>query len=453
MKLTFLGATQTVTGSKYLLTVNSKKILIDCGLFQGYKELRLRNWAPLPVNPADIDAVIITHAHIDHTGYLPLLIKNGFQGKIYATPGTKALCSILLPDSGHLQEEEARLANKYGFSKHQPALPLYTEQEARTALHYFETVDFNAPYPLFNEFSFEFHRAGHIVGAAMVKIKTKDRSILFTGDIGRLHDPVMKAPSVIQEVDYLVMESTYGDRLHDTIDPLPQIGQVINQTIKRGGSVIIPAFAVGRAQSLLYFIYELKRKGEIPKDIPVFLDSPMAINATHLLCTYKKDHHLTEEQCKGLCHAATYVNTPEESKEIDRHTMPQIIIAASGMAQGGRILHHLKRFAPDSKSTLLFTGFQAGGTRGARIVNGEREVKIHGSLVSIRANVVVMSSTSAHADYQELLEWLKQFAHSPKKIFITHGEPHGAQSLKEKIESQLGFPCTIPSYLQEEDLS
>ncbi|MHA3234985.1 MBL fold metallo-hydrolase RNA specificity domain-containing protein [Legionella pneumophila] len=453
MKLTFLGATETVTGSKYLLTVDSKKILIDCGLFQGYKELRMRNWAPLPVNPRDIDAVIITHAHIDHTGYLPLLIKNGFQGKIYATTGTKALCSILLPDSGHLQEEEARLANKYGFSKHRPALPLYTEQEARVALNYFETIDFDTPHSLFNVLSFEFHRAGHIVGAAMVKIKTKKGSMVFTGDLGRPHDPVMKAPSVIQETDYLVMESTYGDRLHDATDPLPQIGEVINHTIKRGGSVIIPAFAVGRAQSLLYFIYELKRKGEIPKEIPVFLDSPMAINATKLLCTYKEDHHLNEEQCRGLCNVATYINTPEESKEIDRHKMPQIIIAASGMAQGGRILHHLKAFAPDPKNTLLFTGFQAGGTRGARMVNGEREVKIHGGLVPIRAQVVVMSSTSAHADYLEMLEWLKHFTHPPKKVFITHGELHSAQSLKEKIESQLGFPCTIPSYLQEEDLS
>ncbi|CCD08943.1 putative mRNA Cleavage and polyadenylation specificity factor [Legionella pneumophila subsp. pneumophila] len=452
MKLTFLGATETVTGSKYLLTVGSKKILIDCGLFQGYKELRLRNWAPLPIDPHDIDAVIITHAHIDHTGYLPLLVKNGFRGKIYATPGTKALCSILLPDSGHLQEEEARLANKYGFSKHQPALPLYSEKEARTALQYFETIDFDTPHSVFQEFSFEYHRAGHIVGAAMVKIKTPKASIVFTGDIGRPYDPVMKAPSAIEETDYLVMESTYGDRLHDATDPLPQMAQVINQTVKRGGSVIIPAFAVGRAQSLLYFIYELKQQGAIPKDIPVFLDSPMAIDATHLLCTYKEDHHLTAEQCRGLCHVATYVNTPEESKEIDRHHMPQIIIAASGMAQGGRILHHLKAFAPDPKSTLLFTGFQAGGTRGARIVNGERQVKIHGSLIPIQAQVVVMSSTSAHADYLELLEWLKHLTKQPKKVFITHGEPHSAQSLKEKIEKQFGFSCTIPSYQQTEDL-
>ncbi|MGX8785315.1 MBL fold metallo-hydrolase RNA specificity domain-containing protein [Legionella pneumophila] len=453
MKLTFLGATQTVTGSKYLLTIDSKKILIDCGLFQGYKELRLRNWASLPIDPRDIDAVIITHAHIDHTGYLPLLVKNGFQGKIYATPGTKALCAILLPDSGHLQEEEARLANKYGFSKHKPALPLYTEKDARTALNHFETVDFNAPHQLFNGFSFEFHRAGHIVGAAMIKIKTSKCSLLFSGDIGRPYDSVMKAPTPIQEADYLVMESTYGDRLHDATDPLPQMGQVINATIKRGGSVVIPAFAVGRAQSLLYFIYQLKQKGEIHKDVPVFLDSPMAINATHLLCTYKEDHRLNEEQCHGLCNAATYINTPEESKELDRHKMPQIIIAASGMAQGGRIVHHLKAFAPDPKSTLLFTGFQAGGTRGARIVNGEREVKIHGSMVPIRAKVVVMSSTSAHADYQELLGWLKHFIRPPKKVFITHGEPHSAQSLKDKIEQQFGFTCMIPSYQHVEDLS
>ncbi|MCW8399425.1 MBL fold metallo-hydrolase [Legionella sp. PATHC038] len=453
MELTFLGATQTVTGSKYLISIRSKKILIDCGLFQGHKELRLRNWSPLPINPSEIDAVILTHAHIDHSGYLPLLVKQGFKGKIYSTPGTKDLCAILLPDSGHLQEDEARLANKYGSSKHQPALPLYTEEEAVAALNQFETIDFNTPHTLFNELTFEFHHAGHIIGAAMIQLTTGNRSIVFTGDIGRLHDPVMKAPSVIEKADYLVMESTYGDRLHDTTNPLPQIGELINQTIKRGGSIIIPAFAVGRAQSLLYFIYQLKKLGQIPKTLPVFLDSPMAIDATHLMCTYKLDHHLSKEECHGVCGTATYIHTAEQSKMLDQQKMPKVIISASGMAQGGRILHHLKAYASDSKNTLLFTGFQAGGTRGARIVNGEKEVKIYGEMVPIRAHVVAMSSTSAHADYQELLTWLNNFKSPPKKVFITHGEIHSAQSLKEKIEQKFNWNCTIPSYLHAEELS
>lgn len=451
MQITFLGAVHTVTGSKYLLTVGSKKILIDCGLFQGYKELRLRNWNKLPIDPSEIDAVIITHAHIDHTGYLPLLVKNGFKGKIYTSSGTKALCSILLPDSGHIQEEDARLANKYGYSKHKPALPLYTEADARNALNHFETVDFGVVKTLFDNFSFELHRAGHIIGASFIKIKADGTSILFTGDIGRPHDPVMNPPTIIQEADYIVMESTYGDRLHDTTNPLPQIGKVINETVKRGGSIIVPAFAVGRAQSLLYHIYELKKNGEIP-DVPVFLDSPMATSATKILCSHMNDHRLTKDQCHGLCNAATYINTPDDSKKLDVHKMPQIIISASGMLEGGRILHHLKAFAPDPKSTILITGYQASGTRGAKLVNGDREIKIHGDLVPVRAHVEVMSSGSAHADYQEMLGWLDNFRRAPKKVFITHGETSSAQSFKDKIVNKFGWNCAIPDYLQSENL-
>lgn len=452
MQLTFLGATETVTGSKYLITHGEKKVLIDCGLFQGYKDLRLRNWDKLPVDPQSIDAVILTHAHIDHTGYLPFLVKNGFKGKIFSSHATKALCSILLPDSGHLQEEEAKNANRYGYSKHKPALPLYTEEDARLALTRFEEVDFDNPYPLFDDFSFHFIRAGHIIGSAFVKIKQANTTILFTGDIGRPHDPVMRAPVTIEEVDYLVTESTYGNRLHDTNDPQPQIGNIINQTIKKGGSIIIPAFAVGRAQSLLFYIYQLKKAGEIP-NIPVFLDSPMAINATNILCAHKNDHRLSDEQCKQLCDGATYVNTPDESKKLDVQSMPKIIISASGMAEGGRILYHLKAYAPDPKSTLLFTGFQAAGTRGARIINGEKEIKIHGQFTPVRARVEVITSTSAHADYQELLEWLSKFTKPPKKVFITHGEPEAALSLKNKIAEKLGWDCIIPHYQQTEVLS
>lgn len=452
MQLTFLGAVHTVTGSKYLLNINSKKILVDCGLFQGYKELRLRNWDKLPVDPRSIDAVIITHAHIDHTGYLPLLVKNGFKGKIYSSSGTKALCSILLPDSGHLQEEEAKLANRYGYSKHKPALPLYTEEEAREALNHFEAVDFGVRHALFDDCSFELYRAGHIIGASFVKIKNGNTSILFSGDIGRPNDPVMQPPTIIEEADYIVMESTYGDRLHDTTNPLPQIGRVINQTIKRGGSIIVPAFAVGRAQSLLYYISQLKKSGEIP-DVPVYLDSPMAINASHILCSHKKDHHLSEEQCHELCNVAKYVRTPNESKQLDANKMPQIIISASGMLEGGRILHHFKVFAPDSKNSILITGYQANGTRGAIVARGDRSIKIHGEQVPVNAQVEVMTSGSAHADYSEMLDWLKHFNNPPKKVFITHGEHNSALSFKDHIEKELGWKCVVPDYLDKVELS
>lgn len=451
MKITFLGAAQTVTGSKYLLTVDSKKILIDCGLFQGYKELRLRNWGKFPINPAEIDAVIITHAHIDHTGYLPLLVKNGFKGKIYSSQGTKALCDILLRDSGHIQEEEARNANKYGYSKHKPALPLYTEEDAIIALNHFEPIDFGVIHQLFGQLSFELIRAGHIIGASFIKIRNGKTSVLFTGDIGRPHDSVMRAPSIIEEADYIVMESTYGDRLHGTADPLSELKDVINQTAKRGGSVIIPAFAVGRTQSLLYCIYQLKKSGAIT-DIPVFLDSPMAINASNIFCAYQNDHHLNKEQCHGLCSAATCTKTTDESKKIDLQQMPKIIISASGMMEGGRILHHLKVFAPDYRSTILLTGYQVGGTRGARLINGEREIKIHGQFVPVHAHVKSMSNTSAHADYQEMLDWLKHFKKPPKKLFITHGEMKSAESFKEKIEKKFGWNCTVPAYMQMEKL-
>ena len=452
MQLTFLGAVHTVTGSKYLLSINSKKILVDCGLFQGYKELRLRNWDKLPVDPHSIDAVIITHAHIDHTGYLPLLVKNGFKGKIYSSSGTKALCSILLPDSGHLQEEEAKLANRYGYSKHKPALPLYTEDEAREALNHFETVDFGVRHVLFDDCSFELYRAGHIIGASFIKIKNANTSILFSGDIGRPNDSVMQPPTIIEEADYIVMESTYGDRLHDTTNPLPQIGKVINETVKRGGSIIVPAFAVGRAQSLLYYISQLKKSGEIP-DVPVYLDSPMAINASHILCSHKNDHRLTEEQCRELCNAAKYVNTPNESKQLDANKMPQIIISASGMLEGGRILHHFKVFAPDHKNSILITGYQANGTRGAMVARGDGSIKVHGEQVPINAHVEVMTSGSAHADYSEMLDWLKHFKKPPKKVFITHGEHSSAISFKDHIEKELGWKCVVPDYLDKVELS
>jgi metallo-beta-lactamase family protein len=452
MKLSFLGATGTVTGSKYLLSFNDKKILIDCGLFQGYKELRLRNWSPLPIDPKTIDAVLLTHAHIDHSGYLPLLVKNGFKGDIYCTSGTKDLCSILLLDSGHLQEEEARIANQYGYSKHQTALPLYTVHDAEIALKQFKPISFDTVFQLFDDVSIQFTRAGHIIGSAFIRFNFPNASVLFTGDMGRMHDSVMREPSIINEIDYLVIESTYGNRLHQKEDPKVLLKEIINKTVHRGGSIIIPAFAVARAQNLLYYISVLKKEKSIP-DIPVYLDSPMAINATNIMCKHKEDHHLSESECTDLCNTATYTRTPEESKSLDNNSFPKIIISASGMATGGRILFHLKTYATDPKNTILFAGYQAGGTRGARMVNGEKEIKIHGQMVPVRAQVESLSNLSAHADYEEIMHWLSHFRKPPKKVFITHGEPEAAKSLKTKIEQQFGWTCIVPQYQQTETLT
>ncbi len=451
MKLSFLGATATVTGSKYLLEEGGTRILIDCGLFQGHKELRLRNWSRLPLDPSRLDAVVLTHAHIDHSGYLPLLVRQGFRGKIYCSSATRDLCAILLPDSGYLQEEDARRANKYGYSRHAKAKPLYNQKDARAALEYFHPVEFDEFFNIGPDLRIRLKHSGHILGSSFIQIDNGHKTIVFSGDLGRPDDPVMVSPVHFEAADYLVIESTYGDRLHDKTDPMETIGEIISTTAGRGGTVIIPAFAVGRTQSLLYYIHQLKKKDRIP-DIPVFLDSPMAIKATRLLCRHHDSHRLSEAGCHRVCDVATYIKTVEESKELDRQAMPSVIISASGMATGGRVLHHLKNYIGDSRNTILFTGFQAGGTRGDRIVRGEKEIKIHGQMWPVRAQIECMSNTSAHADYQEILDWLGHFRKPPKKTFITHGEAEAAAALKEKIEQQLGWNVVTPRYQQREEL-
>lgn len=451
MQLTFLGATGTVTGSKYLVEHNNKKVLIDCGLFQGHKELRLRNWENFPVKPASIDAIILTHAHIDHSGYIPLLVKNGFKGKIYCSAATYDLCAILLPDSGYIHEEDARRANQYGYTKHNPALPLYTEEDAQKSLKYFRTVDFGNPHYIGDELHFTLSRSGHILGSSFIVLSDGKKTVTFSGDLGRPNNPIMKTPAELQYTDYLLIESTYGNRLHEKTNPADEIGEIIRSTAAKGGTVLIPAFAVGRAQMMLYYIYQLKQAGKIP-DIPVFLDSPMAVNATKLLCKFKNEHKLPEGVCSDVCNIATYTHTVEESKALDNSAMPIVIISASGMATGGRILHHLKNFMGDENNTILFTGFQAGGTRGNRMVNGEKRIKIHGDFHPLRARVENLDSTSAHADYEEILDWLGKFRKAPIKTFITHGEPEAAASLKEKIEERFGWNVEIPKYMQSENL-
>lgn len=451
MRLTFLGATKTVTGSKCLISFGNKNILIDCGLFQGLKEFRLKNWDTFPIAPKSIEAVILTHAHIDHSGYLPLLIKNGFAGKVYCSFATKDLCSVLLPDSGYLQEEEAKFANKHGYSKHKPALPLYTQEEAELALKSFYPIDFRKTKKLAEETYFTLIPSGHILGASLIQFKHYETNILFTGDLGRLHDPIMYSPSIIQGTDYLIIESTYGDRTHPKIDPITSLASIINETIARNGTIIIPAFAVGRAQHILYLLYQLLTAQRIPR-IPIYLDSPMAKNATEIFLHSSHLHRLSPEITKQVCDIATYINTKEESQALDHDPQPKIIISASGMLDGGRVLHHLKMFGSDPINTILFTGYQAAGTRGAHILQGKRELKMFGEKITINAEIKELDNMSAHADSDEILEWLSHFNHSPRKVFITHGESQAAEALKEKIEEKLGWQCVIPDYMYSENI-
>lgn len=451
MRLIFLGGVGTVTGSKYLVESGGRRILVDCGLFQGFKQLRLRNWEPLPISPKSIDAVVLTHAHLDHSGYLPLLVRNGFTGPVICTPTTRDLCGILLPDSGHLQEQDAAFANRHGFSKHRPALPLYTQEDARTALRQLVPLDYGKERDLGDGFKLTFRNAAHIIGSAFAVLRQGDTSTVFSGDIGRPNSPLMPDPDIIAHADYLLIESTYGNRRHDTSNPEDLIADVINRTAARGGTVLIPAFAVGRTQLLLYHVHRLKMAHRIP-DLPIFIDSPMAIAASDLLYNHRPDHRLSAAECRALENAATHVRDAEESKAIDRSHMPMIVISASGMATGGRVLHHLKVMAPDERNTILFAGFQASGTRGAAMVDGAREVKIHGELVPVRAEVINLEMLSAHADAEEIIGWLKHFTKPPRMTFVTHGEPAAADALRHRIEEELRWPCRVPAYRDDADL-
>lgn len=448
MDLQFLGATGTVTGSKYLVRSGGASLLVDCGLFQGYKQLRLRNWAAPPFKPRALGGVVLTHAHLDHSGYLPLLVKRGYPGPIWCTRATLDLCRILLPDAGRLQEEEAEAANRHGWSKHSPAMPLYTEADAVQALDRFQTCAFEQEFEAAPGLRVALHPAGHILGAAMVRVGDGRTSLLFTGDLGRPNDPIMRAPARIERCDALVVESTYGNRTHPAADPLERLGGIIARTAQRGGVVVIPTFAVGRSQALLLGIHRLKQRGVLPAHLPVFLNSPMAVDATSVYRRHRLEHRLPPAECEAMCHAATFVNTVEESKRLNQRRGPMVILAGSGMATGGRVVHHLKAFAPDPNNAIVFAGFQAGGTRGASLEAGADAVKIHGQYVPVRAEVHVLQDFSSHADAQEILEWLGGFKAPPRRTFITHGEPSAADALRIRIEETLRWNCEVPDYLQ-----
>ena len=453
LSLSFLGAAGTVTGSKYLLDDGHRRRLIDCGLFQGFKELRLRNWSRLPVDAQSIDCVLLTHAHLDHSGYLPLLAKQGFRGPIYSSAATKDLCGILLPDSGHLQEREADFANRHNYSKHKPALPLYTEEDANAVLRQFRELPFDKPQQLVSGETVKLRRAGHILGAASIEVTVGGATILFSGDLGRYNDATMVDPSSIEGADFLVVESTYGNRRHEGRSPQDALAEAIGPTIKKGGTVIIPAFAVGRVQSLLFHLGALKEAGRIPSILPIFLDSPMAVDASGIFCRHLDDHKIPEQACKQLCAGTHYVRDSQESKALTANPMPKVIISASGMATGGRVLHHLRHYAPDPKNMIMFAGFQAGGTRGAALVAGARTIEIFGDSIPVRAKVENLEMLSAHADCDEIMRWLRTAKTPPRTVFVTHGEPAAAAALQHRIEQELGWNCVVPEHGQTIELA
>jgi metallo-beta-lactamase family protein len=446
VNITFLGGADTVTGSKFLVRHDRHSLLVDCGLFQGYKQLRLRNWSPLPVAPNQLDAVLLTHAHLDHSGYLPLLAREGFAGPVYATPGTRDLCGILLPDSGHIQEEDAAFANRHGFSKHAPALPLYTRQDALDCLSLIKAVDFGHAFQPIPGWRASFSHAGHILGAASLLLEVAGRRILFSGDLGRTDDLMMRPPDRAPAADTVLIESTYGDRDHPHEDVLAELGPALHRVAKRGGVAVVPVFAVGRAQALLHAIAELKLRGVIPSSLPVFLDSPMAIHSTHLAEHYPQEQKLDSKQMRALTHCATMINTPDESKSLSRRHGPMVILAASGMATGGRVLHHLALYAGDHRNMIVLTGFQVPGTRGATLASGARSVRIHGRDVEVGAEVVQLQSASAHADARQLMAWLKTMPEAPSQVYIVHGEMGPADELRKRIKHELGWRAMVPEH-------
>jgi len=452
--LTFLGAARTVTGSKYLLEVDGHRILIDCGLFQGLKELRLRNWAALPIPPETIDAVVLTHAHIDHSGWLPRLAGQGFHGPIYCTGGTADLCKLVLPDAAHLQEEDAKFANLRGFSKHSPALPLYTEADAAKALSLFKPQPFNKTISIVNGIDIQFINAGHLLGSSYVFLRRRDMSgarILFGGDLGRYSRPILPDPSPGLDADVLLVESTYGDRLHPAEDDGETLARIIKETIARRGKVIIPAFAIGRVEELLYWIFKLEDQGRLEK-LPIYVDSPMAIKGLEYYNTRTDELDKEIVAMRPKLPRFTSVNSGKDSKALVENDTPAVIIASSGMATGGRVVHHLFSGLPDPRNTVLFVGFQAAGTRGRQLQDGAQYVKIFGQHVPVHARIEKLEAMSSHADSGEIIRWLRTFPRAPKTTYLVHGEVVAQDALKVRITKELGWNVEIPNHGQKVDL-
>lgn len=450
VKIHFLGAVGTVTGSRLLIEERGTKVLVDCGLYQGLKQLRNRNRAPFPTSIKDLDGVVMTHAHIDHSGYLPRLVADGYKGEIHVSPATRRLLHILLPDSGYLQEEWAKYANRKGFSKHKPAEPLYTKADAERVMPHLRSKAWHETFRIGN-LEFRLQRAGHILGAASVKVTGDRRTLLISGDLGRPDDPLIPPPETPGRPDWIVMESTYGGRRHAERDLEAALAEVAGRTFERGGVLLVPAFAVGRAQLILYLLEKLMSEKRL-KRAPIFVNSPMATNVTELYQQFTDDHRLTREACHRLCAGAHFVNSVEESRELNTRKGPAVIISASGMLTGGRVLHHFQALAPDDKNTVLLAGYQAAGTRGDRLLRGDREIKMFGVMVPVRAEIVNIDGFSAHADHDELISWLDRAEKPPRGVSLVHGEERAVDDLRCGIEETLRWRVHIPEYRETLDI-
>lgn len=448
----FLGGAGTVTGSKFLVTSRDSRVLIDCGLFQGLKSLRLQNWDTFPIDPATIDAVLLTHAHLDHCGYLPLLVKNGFSGPVFCTAPTRDLARVILYDSAKIQEEDAARANSEGYSQHQPAKPLYTGADVQKALQHIQAIHTKTWIPVTKNMTARFTNSGHILGSALIELKTPDQTIAFTGDLGRAEPLILNPPETIRHADTLVIESTYGDRVHSPMSPLKELARIVSETVDRRGQVIIPSFAVGRTQDILYLLATLKKQSQI-KDIPIFLDTPMGINATEIFADYPDWHRLSPTEVSQLCSSVTMVKSQQQSNELLNRRDSAIVIAGAGMLTGGRVLSHLIRRLPDEENSIVLVGFQAASTRGALLRSGIPELKIYGQYIPVRAHIEEISTLSAHADQRDIIKWLRQVDTPPKNVFIVHGEPQASDALRVRIKDDLGWESKIPKPLETFALS
>jgi metallo-beta-lactamase family protein len=451
MTLTFLGAARTVTGSKHLLDAGGKRVLVDCGMFQGLKALRDRNWEPFPVSPESIDAVVLTHAHLDHCGLLPRLVAQGFTGRIFCTGGTAELAKIVMSDAAHLQEEDAERANRKGYTKHKPALALFTEEDAARAMLQLQPIGYNRPMPIAPGIELEFLNAGHLLGSAFARITmaSEGKTILFGGDLGRYGRPVLPDPSPAPDADVVLVESTYGNKVHEADDDGAHLARIVNETVKRGGKIVIPAFALGRVEELLYWVRHLEERKAIPQ-LPVYVDSPMAVE---VLAEYRDRMHELDQGLRGFFTSRLRVIASiPESRKVQEDSHSSIVISSSGMATGGRVLHHLKRVLPDTRNTVLFAGYQAEGTRGRYLKDGAQTTRIHGEEIVVKAHIESLDSVSAHADSNEIMRWLKTFNKKPSMLCLVHGEPLPMDALKARVERELQWGVKTPAHREKYDL-